>query len=75
MAFFILGEAIDDCVRLCTDRLKDLSLSYLFLLLFKDTKGQYLMDEMRRGDIWMRHISYRIEGQHIMSYNCLFEDC
>jgi hypothetical protein len=29
---------------------------------------------MRKGDVWMRHISYKLDNQHIMSYNCLFEE-
>lgn len=35
LAFFILGNGIDDCIRLCVDRLKDLNLAYLFCILFK----------------------------------------
>lgn len=35
MAFFILGNNIEDCVRMCVDRLKDLNLAYLFCLFFK----------------------------------------
>jgi hypothetical protein len=42
MSFFILGGAIDDCVRLCIDRLKDLNLAYTFILLFKEASNVYL---------------------------------
>lgn len=42
MSFFILGGAIDDCVRLCVDRLRDLSLAFTFVLLFKEASNAYL---------------------------------
>jgi hypothetical protein len=35
LAFFILGRSLDDCIRLSTDRLKDLSLAYTFSLFFR----------------------------------------
>jgi hypothetical protein len=35
MAFFILGNSIDDCIRISLDRLKDINLAYLFILFFK----------------------------------------
>lgn len=28
---------------------------------------------MRKGDIWTKHITYKLSGQHIISYNCLFD--
>jgi len=28
---------------------------------------------MKRGDVWLRHLAYKIEAKHIVSYNCLFE--
>lgn len=43
MAFFILGGAIDDCIRLCVDRLRDLALGFTFVLFFKEANGSYLM--------------------------------
>jgi hypothetical protein len=43
MAFFILGGAIDDCIRLCVDRLRDLALAFTFVLFFKEANGSYLM--------------------------------
>lgn len=61
-------------MRLCTDRLKDLNLTYTFVLLFKEVSCEYLFGEMRKGDIWMKHMSYRLASQHIQSYNCLFEE-
>jgi hypothetical protein len=73
MAFFILGGAIDDCIRLCVDRLKDLSLAYTFLLFFKEASNSYLFGEMGKGDMWMKHLTYRLSSQHIKSYNALFE--
>jgi len=35
LSFFILGGAIEDCIRLSIDRLKDINLGYLFLLFFR----------------------------------------
>lgn len=72
MAFFILGGAIDDCIRLCVDRLKDLALAYAFMLFFKEANSGYLLTEMEKGDVWMRHLRHRIASQHIKSYNALF---
>jgi hypothetical protein len=72
MAFFILGGAIDDCIRLCVDRLRDLSLAYAFVLFFKEANSSYLLAEMGKGDVWMRHLRQRIASQHIKSYNALF---
>lgn len=43
LAFFILGASFDDCVRISFDRLKDINLTYLFCLLFKDVKKDYLV--------------------------------
>lgn len=28
---------------------------------------------MSKGDMWMRHLRYRLSSQHIRSYNALFE--
>lgn len=74
MSFFILGGAIDDCVRLCIDRLRDLSLAFTFVLLFKEASNTYLFGEMNKGDIWMRHLVCKWSSQHIKSYNALFEN-
>jgi hypothetical protein len=35
LTFFILGDKIDECIRFCIDRLKDLNLAYLFCLIYK----------------------------------------
>lgn len=43
MAFFILGNSIDDCIRLCIDRQKDINLAYTFLLFFKDAPNGYFL--------------------------------
>lgn len=42
MSFFILGGSIDDCIRICVDRLHDLCLAYTFVLLFKEANSAYL---------------------------------
>jgi hypothetical protein len=73
MAFFILGGAIDDCVRLCVDRLRDIALAYAFLLFFPETNNAYLLAEMAKGDAWMRHLAFRLTSSHIKSYNALFD--
>lgn len=73
MSFFILGGAIDDCIRLCVDRLHDLSLAYTFVLFFKEANSSYLFSEMRKGDAWMKHLVCKLESHHILSYNSLFE--
>jgi len=70
----MLGGSIEDCIRLGADRLKDLNLTYTFTLFFKEANTSYLFEEMRKGDAWMKHISYKIAGEHIKSYNCLFEE-
>lgn len=43
LAFFILGNQPDDCVRIGFDRLKDINLTYLFCLLFKGAKKDYMV--------------------------------
>jgi hypothetical protein len=73
MAFFILGGAIDDCIRLCVDRLKDLCLAYTFVLFFKEANSSYLFTEMNKGDMWMKHLTCKLSSEHIKSYNALFE--
>jgi hypothetical protein len=35
LAFFILGDKIDECIRFCIDRLKDLNLAFLFCIIYK----------------------------------------
>jgi hypothetical protein len=62
MSFFILGGAIDDCIRLCVDRLRDLSLAFAFVLFFKEASNSYLFGEMSKGDIWMRHLIYKLSS-------------
>jgi hypothetical protein len=39
LAFFILGDQINDCVRISFDRLKDINLAYLFCLFYKNAKS------------------------------------
>ncbi len=73
LSFFILGNSIDDCVRICLDRLKDLSLAYTFILFFKDTNNSYFFSQLAKGDMWMKHISYKLQSQHIKSYNALYD--
>jgi len=73
LSFFILGNGIDDCIRLCTDRLKDLNLAYAFCIFFKDSSPSYLLGVMEKGDVWLKHLANKIAGKHILSYNCLFE--
>lgn len=43
LSFFILGGSMDDCIRLCIDRLKDLNLAYTFILLFKEVSNTYFL--------------------------------
>lgn len=60
MSFFILGNNIEDCVRMCVDRLKDINLAYLFCLFFKDTSQEYVLSVMKKGDPWLKHLAHRI---------------
>jgi len=29
---------------------------------------------MMKGDVWMKHLAYKLSAKHILSYNCLFEE-
>lgn len=74
LAFFILGDKVEECIRFCLDRLKDVSLAFLFCLMFKNINRDTLMTCMQTdGDIWIKHIACVLDNRHIDSYNVLFE--
>jgi hypothetical protein len=42
LAFFILGDKIDECIRFILDRIKDLNLAYLVTIFYSNLKIKHV---------------------------------
>jgi hypothetical protein len=75
LAFFILGDKIDECIRFILDRIKDLNLAYLVTIFYSDLKIKHVCNLLKeKGDVWAKHIGYFIDKKHVMSHNVLLKE-
>jgi len=85
IAFFVLAGGFQDALSVCINQLKDIQLAILICRLFETEMGREPLQNIYRenflrtgeitGDIWIRHCGYYLLGEHVTSYNCLFEEC
>ncbi len=78
MAFLLLADKKEECIRFAIDRLNDINLGYLIQLVSYSGKtnefNQVSRTLIEKGDVWAQHIGWVQEKKHIASYNTLLKE-